>query len=205
MKKAVKKILRPKKAKNKDVKIIVGLGNPGFRYRNTRHNAGFLVIKALAKKHSMNLKKKGFGGAYGIGRILGQEVMLFEPLSYMNLSGSAVKSICSAKLDEKKDLLVISDDVNLPLGKIRMRESGSSGGHNGLQSLVETIGPDFARLRIGVGSAHSEEDLARYVLSSFPRAERSDLSQVIEKASEAIEMWLREDINAVMGRYNNNS
>jgi len=131
--------------------------------------------------------------------------MLFEPLSFMNLSGSAVNSICSSKLDDKKDLLVVSDDVNLPLGKIRLRESGSSGGHNGLQSLIENIGQDFARLRVGVGAAHPEEDLARYVLSSFPRAERADLSQAVEKASEAIEMWLTEDMNTVMGGYNSNT
>lgn len=186
------------------MKIIAGLGNPGLRYRNTRHNAGFLAVKALAKKYHISLKKKGFGGVYGIGRILGEEVMLFEPMTYMNLSGEAVKSASSSKMEDRKDLLVISDDVSLPLGRIRLRDNGSSGGHNGLESIIGNIGADFSRLRLGVGEAPLEADMAAYVLSPFSRKERPALNEAMEKAVDAIEIWLKEGINKAMNSCNNN-
>jgi PTH1 family peptidyl-tRNA hydrolase len=184
------------------MKIIVGLGNPGLRYRNTRHNAGFLVLKALAKKHRIGIRKKGFYGAYGIGRIKQQEVMLFEPLTYMNLSGKAVESVCFSRLEDKKDLLIISDDFNLPLGSIRLRDKGSSGGHNGLQSIIEKIGPDFARLRLGVRTGDTIEDMSSYVLSPFSRAERPLLEGMRERAMECVETWLVKGIKETMSRHN---
>ena len=186
------------------MKIIAGLGNPGLRYRNTRHNAGFLAVKALSKKYRIALRKKGFGGIYGTGRISGEEVMLFEPLTFMNLSGEAVKSASSRKLEAQDDLLVISDDVNLPLGRVRVRGKGSAGGHNGLESIIGSIGQDFARLRIGVGDAPQGADMAAYVLAPFPRRERPILSEAIEKAIEAAEAWLTQGISAAMNRCNSN-
>ncbi|RKY42362.1 MAG: aminoacyl-tRNA hydrolase [Candidatus Makaraimicrobium thalassicum] len=200
------------------MKIIVGLGNPGLKYRNTRHNAGFLALGALAKKYRIAIKKRGFSGIYGIGRILQQEVVLFEPLTYMNLSGEAVKAVCSfgqgeglrGKKRSKKDLLVISDDFNLALGRIRLRQKGSSGGHNGLQSTIEKMGPDFFRLRVGVGPAGPggfEEDrhlmdMSAYVLSPFLRGERGVLNEALGKAVGCIETWLTAGIKEAMNRYN---
>lgn len=184
------------------MKIIVGLGNPGLRYRMTRHNVGFLVLKALSKKYRLSIKKKGFQGVYGFGRIARQEVMLFEPLTYMNLSGEAVNSVCSSALEEKNGLLVVSDDINLPLGSIRIRQRGSSGGHNGLQSIIGKIGPDFPRVRIGVKADEVVEDMAAYVLSPFPRVQRAVLPEILERAVECIEIWLSTGIEEAMARSN---
>ncbi|MEA3489444.1 MAG: aminoacyl-tRNA hydrolase [Candidatus Omnitrophota bacterium] len=184
------------------MKIIVGLGNPGLRYRNTRHNVGFLTLNILSKYYRLPVKKKGFSGRYGIGRIEQQEVMLFEPLTYMNLSGEAVNAVCSSRLDNKEDLLVITDDVNLPFGSIRLRQQGSSGGHNGLQSIIENIGPDFSRLRIGVGTDEEIEDMSAYVLSPFPRHQRAVLGDVLEKAARNAEIWLTMGIKEAMNRCN---
>jgi PTH1 family peptidyl-tRNA hydrolase len=184
------------------MKIIVGLGNPGLRYRSTRHNAGFMVLKALAKKYRMSIRKKGFQGVYGVGRILDKEVMLFEPLTFMNRSGGAVKAVCSSKLEEDKDLLVVSDDFNIPLGTIRLREKGSAGGHNGLQSVIENIGPDFARLRIGIGAGEASGDMSSYVLSPFPRVERPVLEEMLVSAVTMIETWLEKGVKEAMNSHN---
>jgi PTH1 family peptidyl-tRNA hydrolase len=184
------------------MKIIVGLGNPGLRYRSTRHNAGFLVLKALAKKYRMSIRKKGFQGVYGIGRILEREVMLFEPLTFMNRSGGAVKAVCSSKLEDENDLLVVGDDFNLPLGTIRLREKGSAGGHNGLQSVIESIGSDFARLRLGIGSGSAAGDMSSYVLAPFPRAEKPVLNEMLEAAVDAIEIWLEKGTKEAMNSHN---
>ncbi|MFH1798402.1 MAG: aminoacyl-tRNA hydrolase [Candidatus Omnitrophota bacterium] len=172
------------------MKLIVGLGNPGIRYRNTRHNTGFLVIDVFAKRYRIKIKKRAFQGRYGVGQAKKQEVVLFQPLTYMNLSGGAIKQLVSSKLLDKEDLLVISDDVSLPLGEIRRREKGSSGGHNGLQSIIDALGSDFARLRIGIGSTEEISDLAGYVLASFSRKEKILLKDVLERAVESIENWL---------------
>jgi len=184
------------------MKIIVGLGNPGLRYKSTRHNVGFMVIKFLAEQFGIRLKKKGFGGIYGVGRIEGRETMLFKPATYMNLSGEALCSVLSSKAKNKtKDLLVISDDFNLPLGSIRFREKGSAGGHNGLQSIIDRIGPDFARLRVGIGG-EVLGDMSKYVLSAFPPDERGIIKEAVQNAARAAEMWLTSaETTKVMKRY----
>jgi len=183
------------------MKIIVGLGNPGFRYRNTRHNAGFMVLKQFAREHGLALKKKGFGGVYGIGRLAGQEVMLFESMTYMNLSGGPVKAVCSAKLNDMEDLLVVTDDLNLPLGSLRLRKKGSAGGHNGLRSVIAAMGTDFARLRVGIGLPAEGADVSGYVLSAFPRKERDAFLKTVEKAAGCIEMWVSNGAKETMNRY----
>ena len=180
------------------MKIIVGLGNPGLRYKNTKHNIGFRVLDLLAKKHRLSIKKKAFHGVYGVGRIAGQETILFKPLTYMNLSGGAVNAVCSSRLESKEDLLVISDDIDLPFGHIRFREKGSSGGHNGLQSIIEKIGPEFHRLKVGVRSDERIADTAAYVLSSFKREARSRMNEVLNKAVERIETWLEKGAKGTM-------
>lgn len=173
------------------MKIIIGLGNPGLRYRSTRHNAGFFVIKALSKKYRIPVKHKGFHGVYGIGRIEGEEVMLFEPRTYMNLSGESVEALRGSKLRRKEDILVVVDDISLPLGSLRLREEGSAGGHNGLKSVIEKMGQDFARLRLGIKPAHEiEGDLAGFVLSPFTRRERPVLDEMVEKAVLCAGTWV---------------
>ncbi|MFH1836601.1 MAG: aminoacyl-tRNA hydrolase [Candidatus Omnitrophota bacterium] len=184
------------------MKSIIGLGNPGFRYRNTRHNVGFEVVSFLAKKYRINLKNRGFSGIYGIGKIQGEETMLFKPRTYMNLSGEAVGSVYSSKLEGTHDLLVISDDFNLPLGAIRLREKGSAGGHNGLKSIIERIGEDFPRLRVGVAAGEVPEGKTSYVLGSFSRKEKDPLKEMIEKAAECTETWLTAGIKEAMARFN---
>ena len=150
-----------------------------------------------------SMRKKGFNGVYGIGRIKGQEVVLFEPLTYMNLSGTAVKAISSAHLRDKNDLLVVSDDVNLDLGRIRVREKGSAGGHNGLKSIIKFLGEEFARLRIGVGAeSQMQDDMSSYVLASFKRPEMNLLNEAIERAVLSIETWVQEGTREAMNHFN---
>jgi len=181
------------------MKIIVGLGNPGLRYRNTRHNAGFFVIKALSKKHGISLKHRAFHGVYGTGRIDGREVMLFEPRTFMNLSGGAVAAVTGARLRNREDLIVAVDDINLPFGSLRLRKEGSAGGHNGLKSIIGAIGTEFARLRLGIKPAHEiEGDLARFVLAPFPRRDRAALEDMVEKAACCLEIWVSKGMQKAM-------
>ncbi len=188
---------------DKRMKIVVGLGNPGLKYRNTRHNAGFLVIKAFAAKYRVRITKHGFGGEYGIGSISGREVMFFRPMTYMNLSGEAVKAVVSSKLSQKDDLLLVSDDVDLVVGSIRLREKGSSGGHNGLQSVIDMIGPDFARLRIGIKPEGTKiDDMASFVLSGFTKREKPVMDEALNRAVGCVETWIKEDARAAMAKWN---
>ena len=185
------------------MKIIIGLGNPGLRYRNTRHNAGFLVIKALSKKHKIPLRHRGFHGVYGTGRIDGREVMLFEPRTFMNLSGEAVSAVAGARLKNKKDRLIVVDDINLSFGDLRLRKDGSAGGHNGLKSIIGAVGPDFSRLRLGIKPQREVEgDLARFVLAPFPGRDREELEGMIEKAACCLETWVSKGIEKAMEAYN---
>ncbi|MFH1846551.1 MAG: aminoacyl-tRNA hydrolase [Candidatus Omnitrophota bacterium] len=185
------------------MKIIVGLGNPGLRYKNTRHNAGFLAIERLAQKLNIRLKKKGFQGKYGIGCFLKEEIMLFEPLTYMNLSGEAVKGVSSSKgIRLENELLVITDDFNLDFGIIRLRKQGSAGGHNGLKSIIGHLGKDFARLRIGIGEAPEQGDVSSYVLSRFSRKEKAELDIVLDEAIECVVTWISSGSQKAMSKYN---
>ena len=148
------------------------------------------------------MKRRGFNGIYGTGKILGQEVVLFKPLTYMNLSGEAVKAVTESRLEDKKDLLVVSDDAALPFGTVRMREKGSSGGHNGLKSIIALMGNDFARLRMGLGTQKEGEDLASYVLSPFSRAERKEFDDAVGTAVACAETWLEKGVRKAMELYN---
>ncbi|MBU0570434.1 MAG: aminoacyl-tRNA hydrolase [Candidatus Omnitrophica bacterium] len=183
-------------------KIIVGLGNPGFRYRRTKHNVGFRVLDGFAEKHGMRVRKKGFQGIYGIGRVLGEEVVLFKPMTYMNLSGEPVEAICASRLSGIEELLVVSDDLDFSVGVIRIREKGSSGGHNGLQSIIEKLGYEFNRLRVGIGTSDMPEDKTKYVLSAFSREDKVLLGDAIEKSMECIETWIARGVKEAMNRYN---
>lgn len=180
--------------------ILFGLGNPGLQYRSTRHNAGYVFLEQLAKLHNKRFStKRGYKRARLY--IAGKEIILVKPHCWMNQSGNTVARIIH---DSETDFLVIVDDINLPLGRIRLRSRGSDGGHNGLRSIIDALGhTNFPRLRLGVG--RPDEDIISYVLTSFTKAEHTLLQQVIQKGIQGIEILLKENfqkaqnfINSIM-------
>jgi len=187
------------------MKLISGLGNPTRKYRNTRHNVGFLAIDRIAADLSIKLKKNTrFSSFLGEGVSDGENVILQKPLTFVNLSGEAVSSAARMEGLGPGDILVICDDVNLDLGRIRIRPAGSAGGHNGLKSVIERLGSDqFHRLRIGVGpNRASEGGLSEYVLDKFSKDETDCLDKVLDAASSAIALYLKEGIDSAMNKYN---
>ncbi|MBF0493692.1 MAG: aminoacyl-tRNA hydrolase [Candidatus Omnitrophica bacterium] len=184
------------------MKIIVGLGNPGKEYANTRHNVGFMVLEELAARHGIRIKKKGFSGVYGTGKVGTNEVLLFEPLTYMNLSGGSVAAVTSKHGTEIKDILVVADDFNILFGVLRMRQKGSSGGHHGLDSIIENMGNSFNRLRIGIGHEGMPEEKSGYVLSAFTKEESRVLPEVIDRAAACVETWIGQGVEKAMSGYN---
>lgn len=184
--------------------VIVGLGNPGKEYRNTRHNIGFDVIDCIAQKESISLTEKKHKALIGKGIIEGQKVLLVKPQTYMNLSGESVRSVLDFyKIDEKEELLVISDDISLIPGQIRIRKKGSAGGHNGLKSIITYLGHDqFQRIRMGVGEKPSGYNLADYVLGHFDKNERRLVDEAILRAADAVKVIIREGADAAMNLYN---
>jgi PTH1 family peptidyl-tRNA hydrolase len=186
------------------LKLIVGLGNPGKRYANTRHNIGFRVIDELAKRHSVNIKKKLFGSAQEAHlNLYENRCLLIKPLSYMNLSGSCILRYIHKFKINVEDILIVCDDINLPLGGIRIRPEGSSGGHNGLESIIKILKAEaFSRLRIGIKGKQIYQDLAEYVLSDFKKDEIGRIEDAILSAADACECWLREGIDKAMNIYN---
>jgi PTH1 family peptidyl-tRNA hydrolase len=193
------------------MKLIVGLGNPGQVYAHNRHNIGFICLKHLARTQGIKLDKKQSRARIGRGEVAGAEAVLARPQTYMNLSGESVVLLVR-KFDIKLgDLLVIHDDLDLPLGKIRISRGSSSGGHKGASSIIYSLGSqDFARLRVGIGrpapvGGHSqigEEDIVRYVLNDFTGEEKRVITPVIPMVSEAALCFLSEGISQAMNRYN---
>jgi PTH1 family peptidyl-tRNA hydrolase len=182
---------------------IVGLGNPGRKYSRTRHNIGFMIIEEIAGRYDIDLKEKE---KYRIGRgsINGHDILLIEPLLYMNRSGISVKDIMSRFNILPEKLVVIHDDIDMEIGKLRIRRKGSSGGHKGIESVIQSISSkDFVRLKIGIGR---DKDVAPedYVLSRFRRDEISLMKKAIEKASEAATLILAEGIEKAMNIFNTN-
>lgn len=186
------------------MRMVVGLGNPGREYEETRHNAGFLAVDYLARAEGLTFASSDFSATLARGRISGQDVLLAKPLTYMNLSGLAVGALVRwYKLDPREDLLVISDDLDLPLGRLRLRARGSHGGHRGLLSIINELGTsDFARLRIGIGRPGERESVIDKVLGEFSDAEGRILDEVIGTAADAIRTWLTAGIQEAMNRYN---
>jgi len=184
--------------------IIAGLGNPTDRYTNTRHNAGFRVIDELAKRNNIPLNNKKFNAVCGNGVIGGSKVLLLKPQTYMNASGESIRAaIDFYKLDPETELLIIYDDISLDIGGLRIRAKGSAGGHNGIKSIIEHLGTQvFPRIKVGVGAKPAGFDLADYVLSVFPEAERETIQEGIEDAAKATELLLNEGIDAAMNQYN---
>lgn len=183
-------------------KVVLGIGNPGPRYQETRHNVGFKTVDALAKRADVRNWRSNFHGIVAEARFAQEDVLLVKPLTYVNQSGLCAREILHYYRLEAESLMVITDDVSLPVGRVRIRQSGSSGSHRGLQSIIDSIKTvDFPRLRIGVGG-NGEEDLASYVLSQFPSEQREILLAVVETAADAVIYWIQEGIEACMNRYN---
>ena len=188
------------------MKLVVGLGNPGSKYTNTRHNAGFMAVDRLAERHNLGDPRSRANAAEIEGRIRDQRVMLLKPMSYMNLSGQAVSQAARFHKLQPSDILVLVDDTALPTGALRIRPGGSSGGHNGLESIRQLLGTDeYPRLRIGIGEPKIGEQRvpqADYVLGQFSPPELAQLKPALDRAADAVECWLKEGLDAAMNRYN---
>jgi PTH1 family peptidyl-tRNA hydrolase len=184
--------------------LIVGLGNPGEQYDKTRHNIGFHCIKHLAERHHLAFDRKRSQARLAEGNIAGQRVALAKPYTFMNLSGRAVVGLCNwYKLDPAQELLVIYDDLDLPFGKLRIRQRGSAGTHNGMKSIINLTGrQDFPRLRVGIGSPPPRWDTSSYVLGNFTAEERKQLPDIYDRAADALELVLREGLVAAMNQFN---
>ena len=184
--------------------IIAGLGNPDRQYQNTRHNVGFDVIDVIADKYDIAMGERKHKAIIGKGYIAGQKVVLVKPQTYMNLSGESIRDVIDFyKVDEKSELIVISDDVSLDVGRIRIRQKGSAGGHNGLKNIMKHLGHDeFIRMRMGVGEKPSGYDLADYVLGHFTQKEREVMDAGIQNAAAAIEIMITQGPEAAMNLYN---
>jgi PTH1 family peptidyl-tRNA hydrolase len=183
-------------------RLVVGLGNPGREYAGTRHNVGFRVVDGLAAAHGIALRTRRLKAVYGVGEIGAQRVCLAKPQTYMNLSGQAVAALMRELSLPHEDLLVVCDDVNLPIGRLRIRRSGSAGGSGGLKSIIASLGSEaFPRVRVGVGRPGSG-GLVDHVLGPFTRAELPLIEQAIAAAVEAVQLSLTDDLDAAMNRFN---
>jgi PTH1 family peptidyl-tRNA hydrolase len=185
------------------MKIILGLGNPGLSYRRTRHNLGFMVLDALAEARDFRFRRAAGRSSRAEGSIGKEKAVLVKPMTFMNLSGEAVAAAVRYYDCPLEDLLVICDDVNLDLGRMRLRRSGRDGGHNGLKSVIQHLhSQDFARLRIGVGAAPDHMDMMAYVLSPFRRSEWPTVHETIARAVQAVETWAYHGVDEAMNRFN---
>ena len=184
--------------------IIVGLGNPSKEYENTRHNIGFDTIDAIADKYNINVMELKHRAKIGKGYIGGDKVILAKPLTYMNLSGESVRAIIDYyKAEPETELIVISDDISLPPGQIRVRKRGSAGGHNGLKNIIKHLGSEnFQRIRMGVGEKPKDYDLVDWVLGHFNKEDRKAVDEAIGKAVQAVEMMLQDGADAAMNEFN---
>ncbi len=184
--------------------IIVGLGNPGREYANTRHNIGFDVAEKLAEQENIDILGKKHKALIGKGVVAGRKCVLAKPQTFMNLSGESVRALIDYyKADERSELIVISDDVSLDVGQIRVRKKGSAGGHNGLKNIIANLGHDsFIRVKMGVGEKPKGWDLADYVLGHFSMWERRMMDEAALRAADAIRMIIRQGADAAMNEFN---
>lgn len=189
------------------MKLIVGLGNPGEEYRLTRHNIGFSVLEEFSRVNNIKLKvNKRFNALAGEGAIGKEKTFLAMPQTFMNLSGRSVRTILNWLKIDAHNMFVIADDIALPFGAIRIRPKGSSGGHNGLNSIIDSISTqEFPRMRLGILGRKNIKGLSNYVLGKFTKAEQKDLSEVLSRASQACEYWIRDGVEAAMNTFNKNT
>ncbi len=184
------------------MKLIVGLGNPGREYKNTRHNIGFHIVDEFVDKNKIKPERANCNAALAAGRISNRKILVAKPVTYMNLVGGSIRKLVAKNKVAACDLLVIFDDADLDFGRIRLRPGGGDGGHKGLRSIITEIGTDqFSRLRIGIGRTGSKR-LSDYVLSKFKKAEFEKLEDITDISCEAIRAWVKEGIGSVMNRYN---
>lgn len=185
------------------MKLIVGLGNPGKKYENTRHNIGFRVIDSCSKKWNIAVEKVKFDALIGEGRVNNERIILAKPLTYMNLSGESVRQIMQYYKLNTEDLLVVYDDIDVAVGKLRIRQKGSAGTHNGMRSIIYELKDDgFPRFRMGVSKPQGQQDLASYVLCAFPEADRKTISDVVDLCVDALEAAITDGIDISMNRFN---
>jgi peptidyl-tRNA hydrolase, PTH1 family len=184
------------------VKLIVGLGNPGAQYKGTRHNIGFAVIDEIARRAAIGFESAPAEAVIAKWRRPEGGALLAKPLTFMNLSGQAVGELARYFKVDVPDLLIVVDEVQLPLGRLRARARGSAGGHNGLKSVIAHLGDDFSRLRIGVGRGEQQRDLADHVLSRFEKEEAAEVERMTARAADAAEMFITSGIEAVMNAFN---
>ncbi len=185
------------------MKLIVGLGNPGRKYQGTRHNVGFLVLDALASRHADGKRKSDFQAELVGANLGGDKALLLWPQTFMNLSGASVLAARDFYKLSDADVMIVCDDFNLPLGKLRLRKGGSAGGQKGLENIVLRLGTqEVPRLRIGIGSPPSGRDPADFVLSKFKADEQTEIEIAIACAADAVEVWAREGIEVCMNRFN---
>lgn len=189
------------------MKLIVGLGNPGNNYIDSRHNIGFSVVKTLAKAYNIAFAKdSGTFSLSGAGKIQGEEVMLAIPFTFMNFSGNAVRVLFKKYNLELSGLLVVCDDVDLEFGRMKIRPNGSSGGHNGLKSVIDSLeSQEFSRLRIGIGRPGEGTDTADYVLDRFTKEEKGQLDDLLKRVSDCCETWVTKGITKSMNIFNKRS
>lgn len=181
--------------------LIVGLGNPGREYEDTRHNIGFKVVDNIAKEYNIEINRQKFKGTYGEGFIDGEKVMILKPTTYMNLSGESVREVMDFYNLDNKDILVIYDDISLEVGTLRIREKGSAGGHNGIKSIIAHLGNDaFSRIKVGVGQP--DVNLIKYVLGKFTKGELTVLSEVIGATTKATSEIIKGDVKIAMNKFN---
>jgi PTH1 family peptidyl-tRNA hydrolase len=185
------------------MKLIVGLGNPGSRYRGTRHNVGWEVLERLARKHGIAIGEDTGWAEVGRGDIGPHRVVLARPMTYVNASGMAVQDLRRRFRVKPSDLFLIVDDLDLPLGRLRLRQKGTAGGHNGLRSVIEALGTDgFPRMRVGIGRPPGKTDAADHVLARFSAEERQMLNDALDRAVEALEVAIVDGVDVAMNRFN---
>ena len=184
------------------MKVVIGLGNPGKKYEKTRHNIGFIAVDNLRKKFNISDEREKFQALVSEKNIDGEKVIFLKPQTFMNLSGNSVIEIVNFyKLDPKKDIIVIYDDMDLSFGDIRIREKGSSGGHNGIKSIISHIGEEFIRIKCGIGA--KEKDAVEHVLGEFNQTEQKDLDEILEIVDNCvIEILTVQNLDRIMQKYN---
>lgn len=185
------------------MKLIVGLGNPTKEYEGTRHNIGFMAIDALGEEYGIRVDTLKHKALIGKGMIEGQKVILAKPVTYMNLSGEAVREIADYYKIPAEDVIVIFDDISLDVGMIRIRRKGSAGGHNGIKSIIAHLGTmDFPRIKVGIGAKREGQDLADYVLGKFSKADREILQDALKDVKKAVSLMLWDEITEAMNAFN---
>jgi len=185
------------------MKAIIGLGNPGMKYAGTRHNIGFDAVTAIADKYNLSINNKKFKGVYADGHIAGEKVLLVQPQTFMNLSGECVREVADFYKLNPDEIIIICDDINLDVGRLRIRKKGSAGGHNGLKNIIAHLGTEeFPRIRVGVGEKTEGWDLADYVLARFDKYSEPVIREALANVVGAVETWISEGIDAAMNRFN---